>query len=344
MRRTLFIALLLVTSPAWSAVTFVTPQSGAQVFGPQLIEIRTDAIGVDRVEFRVDGVLVGVARTAPYRVAHDFGTNVAARRITATVLADRYRKSESADLLTEALTAGESISVDLVEVPLRVRSSRPPKPADIRVRENSIDQNIREIQRARGPAHFAFVVDRSLSMKGGKLEAALAAVETAKGLLRPDDTSSLVVFNHHVSQGRSASRLTASGGTALRDAVASTITDSAKRTYVIVITDGGDRNSVLSDEDALRRISGTRSIVSAVALGSPGTFLRRATATTGGSLLTATKADVGQRVREIVADINSRYTLVYQSRGNRAGWRSISIGSRRSDVEIISARKGYFAE
>ena len=50
----------------------------------------------------------------------------------------------------------------------------------------------------------------------------------------------------------------------------------------------------------------------------------------------------------VVADfekwINSRYQLVYQSHGNGSGWRSISITPRRRDIEILNARKGYFAE
>ena len=344
MRRTLLLALLFVTPSAWGAVAFVTPGNGAQVIGAQVLEVQTDAEGVNRVEFQVDGVLVGVARTAPYRVAFDFGTNLDARRISVTVLSDRYRKKESVEIVTAALTAGESISVDLVEVPLRVRSARVPEPADLRLRENSVDQSIREIHPTRGPAHFAFVVDRSLSMKGGKLEAALAAVRAAKALLRPDDTSSTVAFNHHLSTNPAEGRLTASGGTALRDAVASTLNGGPTRTYIIAITDGGDRNSVLSDEEALRRIGGAHSVVSAIVLGESAAFLRRATAMTGGSLLTATKTNVGKRLRELIAGINSRYTLVYQSEGNGAGWRSISVDSRRRDVEIIGARKGYFAE
>jgi hypothetical protein len=117
-----------------------------------------------------------------------------------------------------------------------------------------------------------------------------------------------------------------------------------RRTYVIVITDGGDRNSVLTDEAALRRISGTRSVVSAVVLGKPAPFLSRAAQMTGGSIASATRTSVGREVRRIIEDINSRYTLVYQSRGNRSGWRSITIQAESGAIDIVSARKGYFAQ
>ena len=42
--------------------------------------------------------------------------------------------------------------------------------------------------------------------------------------------------------------------------------------------------------------------------------------------------------------INSRYMLIYQSHGTTGGWRTISIASRRRGVEVLNARKGYFAE
>jgi hypothetical protein len=134
--------------------------------------------------------------------------------------------------------------------------------------------------------------------------------------------------------------LTPSGGTSLRDALASVA--SKDRTYAIVITDGGDRDSALSDEAALRRISGAKTIVHAIVLGdSHAKFLDRAAANTGGSVKSATKASVAAKLRNVLADINSRYLLIYQSHGTKRGWRTIDISSR---YDIAGARKGYFAE
>ncbi|HUP48325.1 MAG TPA: VWA domain-containing protein [Thermoanaerobaculia bacterium] len=350
----MLLAALFTAVTAHAGVTFVAPQPGAQAIGAQLLEVTTDAEDVDRVEFYVDGVLAGVARAAPYRIAFDFGTALEPRTVTARVFSGGYRTTRSAEIVTAALTAGESMNVDLVEVPMRVHASRAIRPEDIRLRENSVDQAIRQILPGRGPAQFAFVVDRSLSMTGGKLDAALDAVDRATALLRSGDTASLIVFNHHVSRAQplradagAASTLAAtvpSGGTSLRDAVAASIRSGASRTYVVVITDGGDRNSLLSEEDALRQISGTKTVVSAVVLGRPGSFLDQATGNTGGLLLRATEANVRRQVQHILEDINGRYTLVYQSSGTAPGWRTISIAPRRSGVKIVSARTGYFAE
>jgi Mg-chelatase subunit ChlD len=332
-------------------ITFITPQAGGQAVGPQWIEVTTDAKNVDRVELYVDRVLAGVARQAPYRIAYDFGTTLTSREITAKVFSNGYRNTESSTIATAALTAGESINVDLVEVPLRIRAPRTIRSNDLRVRENNVDQTIRDIKPGRGPAHFVFVVDRSLSMGGGKLDAALRAVDEGLKLLRPDDSASLILFNHNVGKLRplgngvravaSLQDVVPSGGTSLRDAIASVPT--SQRTYTIVITDGGDRNSQLSDEEALRKISGTKSIVAAVIFGTPSRFLQKAASNTGGSMITATRDSVAAKVRGIITDINSRYLLVYQSHGTKSGWRSIEVKPRRRGVEVLAARKGYFA-
>jgi hypothetical protein len=291
-----------------------------------------------------------VARAAPYRIAVDFGTALEPRTIGVKVLSNGYRVTEQASITTAALTAGESIAVDLVEVPLRIRSSKTITAADLRIRENSVPQTIREILPARGPAHFAFVVDRSLSMANGRLEAALRAVDDAMALLRRGDTASLVLFNHTVSKARPIDRtssatsvqLVASGGTSLRDAVSSIPT--GQRTYAIVITDGGDRNSATSEEAALRKVSSTKTVVAAAVFGTKSKFLEKAARNTGGQIERATRSTVGRVVRDIITDINSRYTLVYQSQGTPRGWRSIDVTAQRRGVEISDSRKGYFAE
>lgn len=347
----LMLVCLVLAANAGAATTFVSPQSGAQVFGVGLLEVTTDAAAVDRVDFFVDGVLAGAARRPPYRIAFDFGSDMRARTVTAQVWSDGYRTSESASVTTAALTVNDTLDVHLVEVPMRVRSSKKLKASDFQVRENGVEQTVRDVRAERPAAHFAFIVDRSLSMNGGKLEAALRAVESELAQLREGDSASLVLFNHHVAKALPIRRgetlatdgLTPSGGTSLRDALASVA--SKERTYAIVITDGGDRNSELSDEDALRRISGTKTIVNAIVLGqSHARFLDRAAANTGGSVVPASRTTVGSALASLLADINSRYLVIYQSNGSARGWRSVDVRAKRRGIEIVGARKGYFVE
>jgi hypothetical protein len=343
---------LFASAMAAQGVTFVSRLEGAQALGPAVLEVTTSATAVDRVDFYVDGALAGVARKPPYRIAFDFGTTQAPRTVMAQVWSGGFRTTATATVTTAGMSVNDTLHVDLVEVPVRVRSSKRASlsAADFQVRENGVAQTVRDVRMERPAAHFAFIVDRSLSMDGGKLEAALHAVERGLAQLRPGDTASLVLFNHHVETARqiargdhlSAGDLTPSGGTSLRDALASAA--SGERTYAIAITDGGDRNSELSEEEALRKISGTRTIVNAVVLGSShARFLDRAASNTGGSVVEATARSAGGEVERILADINSRYLLIYQSSATTRGWRSLDVKPRRRGMEILAARKGYFA-
>ena len=348
MRRILLAVAFLAAAATQAETTFVSPLNGSQAFGPTVLEVTTTAANVDRVEFSIDGVLAGVARAKPYRITFDFGDSLAARTITAKVWSNGYKTSEIASITTAALTANDTLTIDLVEVPVRVRSSKALKAADLRVRENGIDQEIRDVRQERPPAHFAFVLDRSLSMGGGKLEAALKAIDEARKQLRAGDTASIVTFNHHVAKAQpietlKSSTLVPSGGTSLRDALASV--DTKKRTYAFVITDGGDRNSQLTDEQALRKISNTRTVVNAIVLGdSHAKFLDTAAKNTGGSVVSASKANVARELNRLLADINSRYLVIYQSRGTKRGWRTLDVKPARRGIEIAAWRKGYFAE
>ena len=341
-----FLVPCIVHSLLLALVTFVSPAAGSQAIGPTPLEITTTISNVDRVEFYVDDKLAGVARKSPYRITHDFGTSLDAHNVSAKVFSDGYKTVETAHIATAALSAGETISVDLVEVPVRVRaSSSTLKPSDVRVQENGVEQTIRDVHATRDAANFCFIVDRSLSMGGGRLEEALRAISGELRMLRDGDTASVILFNHNVSKplpvrAKELAKTTPSGGTSLRDAVASVA--SPNRTYVIVITDGGDRNSELTDEQALRRISGTKTTVDALVF-DRSAFLTNAAKTTGGEVRDIERGTIQHELHALLEDINSRYTVVYQSNATRPGWRAIEIEPRRKGISIAMARKGYFA-
>src|SRR5438874_1789567 len=241
-RLVLAVGFLIAFATRAATVKFVTPLNGSQAFGPMWLEVTTDATSINRVEFSVDGTLAGVARNAPWRITHDFGSSMSAHTITAKVFSNDYHTIDIASVKTAALSAAENINVDLVEVPMRVRASHTVTPNDLRVRENRVDQVVRDVKPERGAAHFVFVVDRSLSMGDGRLESALAAIDSEIHALRPDDTASIVLFNHVVSRSRPIARsdkvaaifgdVVPSGGTSLHDALASIATND--RTYAIV--------------------------------------------------------------------------------------------------------------
>lgn len=345
MIRSMFL-LLAVALPALAApqVAIVAPPAGAAVVGETVIEVETSMERVDRVEIRVDGRLAGVVRTPPYRLPFDFGPVPVAHRIEAEVFAGGYAQRARAETTTAALE--ETVTVDWVEVPVALRFRATPRPEDFRVLENGVEQRVRELKPSRGPARFVFVLDRSLSMKGERLDAALAAIRAAQSRLRAGDTSEVLLFNHRVAEPLPLSKVSveASGGTALRDALASI--RPAARTIAIVVSDGADRNSFLGARDALEAIAVSNLAVHALVLGGGdgASFLRDVAARTGGSYRRSSAATLARDMNAAFDDLDGRWVLAYQSASGAPGWRAIDVRSRANGLRIASARKGYFAE
>lgn len=345
MTRSLLI-LLLAALPALAEaqVRIVSPPDGAPAVGETVIEVETTLAPVDRVEIRVDGRLAGVLRTPPFRLPFDFGPAPKAHRIEAEVFAAGYSQRVRAESTTAALR--ESVTVDWVEVPVALRFRGTPRMEDFRVRENGAEQKVRELEPTRGPARFVFVLDRSLSMKGEPIESALAAIRAVQPRLRSGDTSEVLLFNHRVAQPLPLEKVTAeaSGGTALRDALASI--HPATRTIAIVISDGGDRNSFLAPRTALEAIAVSNLTVHALALasGEGAAFLRDVAARTGGSFRRSSASTLARDLAAAFDDLNSRWVVAYQSGSSGRGWRSITVEPRAKNVRVLSARKGYFAE
>lgn len=356
-RVQLSVALLvfaLAASPLDAAVRIVSPAEGAQAIGLLPIIVETDLPSVDRMEIRVDGNLVGVLRKAPFQLMFDFGPDLLPRTIQADAFSEQYKNKQRAMVRTTGATISESLTIDAVEVPVKIDSSLTPRAADIQLRENGAAQKIRELKKKRSPMRFVFLLDRSLSMAGGRFEKELDAVDEMIRKLGPEDSVEIILFNHRVERAVKMARGTSvrtrfrntatSGGTSIRDAVGS-IAGGAPTT-TIVISDGTDRNSLTSAEVALRKIGRANSTVYAVSVGgsSPGSFLDRAASTTGGLHLQSGIASLSATLEKILREIESRYVLVYQSSATSHGWRTIEVASLRPGVRIVNARPGYFAE
>ena len=356
-RVQLSISLLLfalAASPLDAAVTIVSPADGAQAIGSLPIVVETDQTGVNRVEIRVDGNLAGVLRKAPYQLMFDFGTELVPRTIQAEVFSNQYQDRQRAVVRTAGATISESLTIDAVEVPVKIDSSVVPRAGDLRVRENGANQQIRELKKKRSPMRFVFLIDRSLSMAGGRFEKELEAVDGFMRKLGAEDSVEIVLFNHRVERPVKMARgssvrarfrnVKTSGGTSIRDAVASVA--GAGRTTTIVISDGTDRNSFTPAEDALRKVGRANSTVYAVSVGDSGprSFLDRAASTTGGLHLQSTVSSLSTNLQKILREIESRYVVVYQSSATSRGWRTIEVASVRPGIRIVNARPGYFAE
>jgi hypothetical protein len=342
----LLIVLILVAVPAAAAVEFEQLASGMWLAGPQALTVGTDLESVDRVEVRIDGLLVAVLRNAPFVFEYDFGDGSRRHRLRADVHAAGYTIHEAAELTLGSPSFEEAMTVDWVEVPLSL--SRPPRDSgSLTLFENGRPVQIRRIQSGRGPTRFVFVIDRSQSMGDGRLEAAMEAVHSISRRLSPADTAELIAFNHRVGPAVPLSEAlsgTPSGGTALRDALAAIAPDS--RTIAIVISDGDDRNSFLGREEALRRIASDRMSVYSLVLGrgSAREFLGELAVMTGGRMLPSSPSRLERDLERLFDEIESRWIVSYQSAASDRGWRTIRVKPSERGLRVLDARKGYFAQ
>jgi Mg-chelatase subunit ChlD len=349
-RRFILLALLALPGSLAAADRFLFPQEGSQPFGVQTIEVDADD-RTARVEFFVDGSLVGVDRSRPFSTRFDFGDKGTKRLVEAKLISPAHHVVARLSVRTAALRASEELTVDLVEVPLRIRAPFEVEPKHLSLTENGAPQRLLEVRRSRGPQSFVFVVDRSLSMDRGKLDAARRAIAAQVARLRDGDEASIVFFNHRVGSRRpvanagdveqSFAGVVPSGGTSLRDALAGI--DSRSRTTAVVISDGDDRNSMTNEEATLLAASRHNLSVHSILLGrgSAATFLEKLASRTGGSLATTDAPSLGRVLGELFAEINSRHVAVYQSTNHSPGWRTISVKPLARGLSVASARKGY---
>lgn len=325
------------------AATLVRPAATEPLNGRVTIEVEAPRDSA-RVDVLIDDRLVGTMTEAPWVLDVDTGFSAAERALRVVVWAADMRSREILDHRAPSLTVGASIDVDLVEVPLRVSGRGPFEPADFIVTENGRRQNVSAVHPARPDSHFVFVVDRSLSMRDGRLTSTLDGVSAFAAALREHDSAEVILFNHTVSapvpmESPDLATVTPSGGTALFDALASI--DPERRTIVVVISDSEDRHSV-ADDDTVRELMQGRAVqffaVSLSRGNATGLFDDLAQTTGGLSVRTPDPAEGLRRVREF---LDERVVLVYQSGTEGDGWRSIEVRPARRGLRISGAREGY---
>ena len=181
-----------------------------------LIEPRRDQIVIDevsivaevsgdepvtRVEFFVDGTLVGTASQPPYRVLTDVGPDNVEHLIQ--VMAHGASGSRAvATLTTTPIQISGEFAFDLQQ--LYVTASRHGEPVhdlkqeEFSVRDEGKRQNIVTFARGDIPFTAVLLVDASQSMVGEKLASAQRGVRDFSDRMRPLDEVKVVVFSDYV--------------------------------------------------------------------------------------------------------------------------------------------------
>ena len=196
-------------------VAITRPPAGEPMFGE--VEVEADVYppgSVTRVEFLVDGQLVGEADVAPFRVTTDVGQDNVEHRF-------EVRAYSPSGKMVDALLVSPSIQVDgevvaeLQQLYVTVTSSGGSQrildleAGDFAIIDNRDQQEL--VTFARGDVRLTAVIliDSSASMRGERLRYALRGATAFVSGIRDIDDASLVLFSDrllHTTPFRTISR------------------------------------------------------------------------------------------------------------------------------------------
>jgi VWFA-related protein len=245
---------------------------------------------------------------------------------------------------------------------------------DFTVLEDGVPQELTVFDRQSVPLQVAILVDASLSMQP-RMPAVQAAALRLVHALRPQDAARVVQFNHRqaIVQDFTADQrlleaavrsIRPEGATSLYNAIYVSLRTlerskggDVRRRAVVVLSDGADTTSLLSDDqvlDAARRAEvtvytvglgiGDASPVSSPEASRARFFLNRLASETGGEAFFPKSIDELDGVYgRIAEELSLQYSLGYvSSNGRRDGkWRKVNVHSPRAAV--IRHRSGYYA-
>jgi Ca-activated chloride channel family protein len=383
-------AAFALPASAAGTLRFVAPASGRPGMGPMPVTVQVvppDGASVTRVVLQLDGATVATLSGPPWSATVDLGNGERDRtlsgiasfsdgsvaRSAVRVLAVRVQMSEEVSLVSFYATvrneAGEFVT-DL-------------RPADFRITENGRPQTIERLSTERRPLRVALVLDTSESMnEDDKIGKARAAATRFLSTLSPEDQVALIAFSddvrllHPMSSDlaavqRTVDALTASGGTALYDAIwkaSDLLGPEDGRKVLILLSDGRDEassgiepGSLHTADEALQRALRQEVMVYAIGVGKFGTdkapdtdpytripfrdILANLGQATGGDVLFLTRprqlAEAFERVAEA---LRNQYAIAYTSDDERkdGSWRETRLTVQKKGL-AVTARRGYYA-
>ena len=246
---------------------------------------------------------------------------------------------------------------------------------DFTILEDGVPQQVTVFDQQNVPLSVAILIDASLSMQPRMSVVQAAALRLVRAL-RPQDSARVVQFNHrhvvvqdftsdHGLLETAVRAIRPEGATGLYNAIyvslrdlARTRDDDLRRRAVVVLSDGADTTSLLSDDQVLDAARRAEVTVYAVGLGiadasplaaSPDAsrarfFLSRLATETGGEAFFPHSIDEIDGVYgRIAEELSMQYSLGYvSSNGMRDGkWRRVIVQTPRAAV--IRHRAGYYA-
>lgn len=231
---------------------------------------------------------------------------------------------------------------------------------DFVVREDGEVQAVTAFAAGDVSLSVALSIDHSWSMAGERLRMAQSAAHVFLGQLRPTDDAMLIgvssdvevlarLSRDRVRQHEVVESLATWGTTRLYDSVIAAVGylyDTRGRRALVILSDGSDRYSDATAEDALRAVRAAEVLVYPVVVGptAPAAFSELARLS-GGRAFHVEARKLSTIFRDIAHELRHQYLLGYIPRKGISGggeWRRIEVEVKRTGVHV-RAREGYVA-
>lgn len=384
--RTVIAGLLLAPAMVVAQdfdVAILEPTSNTPVVGEIdfVINIYPEDVEIDTVLFLIDGRQVGELSEAPWRIKVNTGQGFHSRVFGVVVYAVDVSEPKRIEVRTPELQIDEEVGVELQQLYVTVLRNGQRvldlQQGDFRIRDDGEDQEMVTFARGDIPLAAALVLDSSESMKGARLEAALAGARAFVGDMRELDEAAVFLFSNGLlratdfsSDGQvlnaALTRVEARGNTALNDHLYLALKhlDARQgRRVVLLLSDGADVHSVLGMEEVLWKAQRSQAMIYWIRLEDEGPHkggsfnsswrnyvenekefevLEQSVSDSGGRIVSVTDVtEVPAAFREILAELREQYVLGYYPSNirNDGGWHNVRVRVQGSDN--VRTRNGY---
>ena len=381
----LLASLLFLAATAASAsvaLAVVSPPPHDPIFGVVELEVEVYADeAIERVEFFVDGKLVGSDRNPPYKASIDVGYDNQEhqfRFVAHTVQGDQVEETVS----TPPFAIDQSLNLKLqqfyVTVPGHRRSDALAREQFV-VQEDGQRQDIVTFERGEVPITAVLLLDSSESMQDGRLDTAIEAAKEFTSGLEELDQGMVVLFSDRLLRRTeftsnqetldAALRGAApAGGTALNDHLYFGLKELDRqpgRPVIVLFSDGADAHSTLPMEDVIWTARRSQAMVYWVRLVDSddpretissswrnsdknrreAELLRDMVRESGGEIQDIRDvAELSRAFRAILEELRGQYVLGYYSSSPRydGSWRQVKINVR--GVGLRARHRGGYVD